>query len=125
MEFIALFLSVFTGVVLYSSLKPKKDIVGLMLTFSGAYLLSITVLKLFPEIYSQSDASIGIFVILGLVLQLILDFFSKGAEHGHVHALDTKHFPFALFFSLLLHAFTEGLPLSHHQHHELLWAIVV
>jgi len=128
MEIIALFLAVLVGTVLVLILKPKAAIVSLLLTFSGAYLLSITVLKLFPEIYAKSDGSgiaIGVFVIIGLVTQLILDFFSKGAEHGHVHSLDTQYFPWALFISLNIHAFMEGLPLSDHNHDDLLWAIVI
>ena len=125
MEITALIFAVIIGVGLYLILKPKKQIVTLMLTFSGAYLLSITVLKLLPEIYSKGGAHIGLYVIVGLVLQLILDFFSKGAEHGHLHAIDMHRFPWALFVSLMLHAFMEGLPLSDHHHHELLWAIVI
>ena len=125
MEIVVLVLSVVLGVALFLLLKPKKNIVSLLLTFSGAYLLSITVLKLLPEIFSKGNEQIGIYIILGLVLQLILDFFSKGVEHGHLQAVDHHSFPWALFISLMLHAFMEGLPLSDHQHHELLWAIVV
>lgn len=125
MEIFALLLSVLVGVLLVIVLKPKKKLVALLLTFSGAYLLSITVLKLFPEIFEKGDANIGIYIIFGLVLQLVLDFFSKGAEHGHMHTLDTKHFPWALFISLNIHAFMEGLPLADHQHADLLWAIVI
>ncbi len=126
MEILALLLAVFVGVLLVVLIQPKKSIVALLLTFSGAYLLSITVLKLFPEIYhNASDSKIGVFVILGLLLQLILDYFSKGAEHGHTHALEFNFFPWALFFSLNIHAFMEGLPLSGHHHHQLLWAIVI
>lgn len=125
MEIIALLLSVIIGVLLVVLLKPKKRSVSLLLTFSGAYLLSITVLKLFPEIFEIGGSNIGIYIIIGLLAQLVLDFFSKGAEHGHIHTLDTEHFPWALFISLNIHAFMEGLPLADHQHHELLWAIVV
>lgn len=125
MEILVLLLTVATGFAIVKFLNPKKKIIGLLLTFSGAYLLSITVLKLFPEVFEKGDANIGIFIIIGLVTQLVLDFFSKGAEHGHVHILETKHFPWALFISLNIHAFMEGLPLSDHQHHELLWAIVI
>ena len=125
MEIIALLLAVIIGVLLVFIVKPGKNIVALLLTFSGAYLLSITILKLFPEIYEHGGNRIGIYVILGLILQLILDFFSKGAEHGHMHALDTDNFPWALFISLNIHAFMEGLPLSDHEHHDLLWAIVI
>ncbi len=125
MEIIALLLSVLVGIILVVILKPKKKFVALLLTFSGAYLLSITVLKLFPEIFEKGDANIGLYIIVGLVAQLVLDFFSKGAEHGHIHTLNTEHFPWALFISLNIHAFMEGLPLADHQHHELLWAIVI
>ena len=125
MEIIALLVSVLVGVALVLVLKPGKNIVSLLLTFSGAYLLSITILKLFPEIYEHGGDSIGVFVILGLIFQLILDFFSKGADHGHLHTLDSDNIPWALFISLLIHAFIEGLPLSGHDHHDLLWAIVI
>lgn len=125
MEIIALILSVVVGALLVLLLKPKKQLVALLLTFSGAYLLSITVLKLFPEIFSKGDESIGVYIILGLLVQLLLDFFSKGAEHGHLHKVETRVFPWALFLSLTIHAFMEGLPLSDHEHHDLLWAIVI
>jgi zinc transporter ZupT len=125
MEIIVLLLAVIIGGLLVLIVKPKAKTVALLLTFSGAYLLSITVLKLFPEIFSKGSENIGIFVIIGLVTQLILDFFSKGAEHGHLHSVGSRHFPWALFVSLNIHAFMEGLPLSDHQHTDLLWAIVI
>lgn len=125
MEIFALLFSVLIGVLLVLILKPKNKIVAMLLTFSGAYLLSITVIKLLPEVFERGGENIGIFIIIGLVTQLVLDFFSKGAEHGHIHSLDTDNFPWALFISLNIHAFMEGLPLSDHQHHELLWAIVI
>ena len=118
MEIIALILSVLVGVLLVVVLKPKEKFVALLLTFSGAYLLSITVLNLFPDIFAKGDDSIGIYIILGLLIQLVLDFFSKGADHGHIHVADTKIVPWALFISLTIHAFMEGLPLSSQHHHD-------
>ena len=53
-----------------------------------------------------------------------MDYFSKGAEHGHIHVHGNK-FPTILFVSLCLHAFMEGIPLANNEHQELLWAIVV
>jgi zinc and cadmium transporter len=41
----------------------------------------------------------------------MLDFFSRGIEHGHSHHHD-KHFPFAVYISLCLHSFIEGMPVS-------------
>jgi zinc transporter ZupT len=97
-----------------------------LLAFSGAYLLSITILHLFPEVYIEVNPNIGLFILLGLLLQLVLDFFSKGAEHGHIHVEKDIVFPWALFISLNIHAFLEGIPLAHsHRHEYLLWAIVI
>src|SRR5690606_18526412 len=49
----------------------------------------------------------------GLLLQIFLEFLSKGVEHGHVHHDDNSvKFPFLLLFSLSLHALLEGFPLS-------------
>lgn len=125
MEYLALFLSVLLGAFLVISLKPNSKIVELLLTFSGAYLLSVNILKFLPEVYNSEISHIGIFIIVGLIIQLVLDFFSKGAEHGHFHHQAERLFPWSLFFSLNLHALMEGLPLADHQHNELLWAIVI
>jgi len=126
MTYIALILSVLIGTVIVFGLKPSNKTIQLLLSFSGAYLLSITILHLFPEVYATKGTNIGLFILLGLLLQLILDFFSKGAEHGHIHVEDNIAFPWALFISLNIHAFMEGIPLAHNLHHEhLLWAIVV
>ncbi|PCH51045.1 MAG: ZIP family metal transporter [Flavobacteriaceae bacterium] len=126
MTYIVLILSVLVGVIIVFGLKPSNKSAQLLLAFSGAYLLSITILHLFPEVYSSKISNIGLFILLGLLLQLILDFFSKGAEHGHFHLQQNMIFPWALFVSLSIHAFMEGIPLTHNSHHEyLLWAIVV
>jgi zinc transporter ZupT len=126
MTYIALITSVLIGIIIVFGLKPGKNTVQLLLSFSGAYLLSITILHLFPEVYVPENSSIGLFILLGLLLQLILDFFSKGAEHGHIHIEENIIFPWALLISLNIHAFMEGIPLAHNLHHEhLLWAIVV
>ena len=126
MTYIALIASVLVGIIIVFGLKPSFKTVQILLAFSGAYLLSITILHLFPEVYAVESTHIGLFILLGLLLQLILDFFSKGAEHGHIHVEENIVFPWALFISLNIHAFLEGIPLAHSQHHEfLLWAIVI
>lgn len=96
----------------------------LLLAFSGAFLLSLTVFQILPEVYAHYRPVLSILVLAGLFLQIVLEFFSKGAEHGHVHLHHPqKIFPWALFLSLSLHAFTEGIPVEQHQ--SLLWGIVV
>jgi zinc transporter ZupT len=126
MTYIALILSVLIGIVIVFGLKPSTKTVQLLLAFSGAYLLSITILHLLPEVYTSKNTSVGLYILLGLLLQLILDFFSKGAEHGHLHIQENMNFPWALFISIGIHAFMEGIPLAHnHDHEHLLWAIVI
>jgi len=97
--------------------KPKnKNNFKLLLAFSGAFLLALTLFELLPSAYENSDAkTIGVFIMLGILLQIFLEFFSKGAEHGHVH-LDSekKEFPVLLFLSLCVHAFLEGFPIENH-----------
>lgn len=126
MTYIALILSVLVGLAIVFGLKPNNKTIQLLLAFSGAYLLSISILHLLPEVYTTKEVNVGLFILIGLLLQLILDFFSKGAEHGHIHEKENTIFPWALFISLSIHAFMEGIPLAHNLHHErLLWAIVV
>lgn len=125
MSLVILFLSVIVGIGIVFTLKPNPKFTQLLLSFSGAYLLSITVTHLLPEVFGHGEHNIGLFIILGLLIQLIMDYFSKGAEHGHIHAHNDGKLPTILFISLCLHAFMEGIPISDHQHQELLWAIVV
>ena len=97
--------------------KPKnKGNFKLLLAFSGAFLLALTLFELFPEVYHHSNSkTIGLFVMLGILLQIFLEFFSKGAEHGHIHT-DSKNtaFPWLLFISLSIHSFLEGFPIEGH-----------
>lgn len=129
MTFLLLILSVAVGVALVLFIKPEKKTVQLLLAFSGAYLLSVTVLHLFPEVYHNAHNTkfLGIIILLGVLMQSVLESFSKGAEHGHFHTHENEHngrFPWVLFISLCIHAFSEGLPI-HHNHNNLLWAIIV
>lgn len=126
MSNLILFLSVVMGMVIVLIAKPRLKFSQLLLSFSGAYLLGIIILELMPEVFHDTqNFKVGIFIIVGLVIQIILDFFSKGADHGHVHLHDEKHFPWVLFISLSIHAFIEGLPLSHLESNHLLIGIVV
>ncbi|MHB0756798.1 ZIP family metal transporter [Polaribacter sp. M15] len=127
MNYILLILAVLLGSFVVLLIKPSKKFVRLLLAFSGAYLLSVTILHLLPEVYQENTnaKTIGIFILIGIILQSVLESFSKGAEHGHIHIhTDGKQFPTLLFISLCVHAFSEGLPI-HHSGDNLLWAIVV
>ena len=97
--------------------KPQnKENFKLLLAFSGAFLLALTIFELFPSVYEESNSkTVGVFVMLGILLQIFLEFFSKGAEHGHVHLDSEKSdFPWLLFLSLSVHSFLEGFPIENH-----------
>lgn len=125
MNYLMLFLAVAVGYVVALFLK-KKELrnMEVFLAFSGAFLLSITVFELLPEVFEAPSKSIGVFIMIGILLQIFLEFFSKGAEHGHVHLhSENKHFPWILFVSLSIHAFMEGFPIS--EENNLLLAIII
>ena len=116
MNYLLPLFSVLLGYGIALFLKPKsKTNLKLLLAFSGSFLLSLTVIHLLPEIYESHNHTIGLFIMAGILFQIILEFFSKGAEHGHVHGHETMtHIPWLLFISLCIHAFLEGFPVSHH-----------
>ncbi len=114
MNYLLLFLSVVIGylLALLFKLKEVKQI-SIFLAFSGAFLLSITIFELMPEVYEVPSKTIGLYIIIGILIQLFLEFFSKGAEHGHVHIPPKNQtYPWLLFFSLSIHALFEGFPIS-------------
>ena len=118
-------LAVIAGYVISLFLKPGSSSgFKLLLAFSGAYLLAVTVLELLPNVYKESDSGIGVFIMLGLLLQIVLEFLSKGVEHGHMHHDENSSaFPLLLLISLCLHSLLEGFPLEHDNH--LLHGVVV
>lgn len=127
MSYILLIFAVLTGALLVLVIKPNNILVRLLLAFSGAYLLSVTVLHLLPEVYQHNvnTKTTGVLILIGIIIQSVLESFSKGAEHGHIHLhSDNSKFPWLLFISLCIHAFSEGLPI-HHTGDNLLLAIIV
>lgn len=116
MNYILPLLSVLIGYAIALIIKPKKKkSLKLLLAFSGSFLLSLTVMHLLPDVYKSYNHNIGLFIMAGILFQIILEFFSKGAEHGHVHGHEKMfHIPWLLFISLCIHAFLEGFPVSHH-----------
>jgi len=127
MSYVLLILSVFIGALVVLLIRPSNKITRLLLSFSGAYLLSVTILHILPEVFLETSDTkrVGIFILAGIIIQSVLESFSKGAEHGHIHihSHETK-FPLLLFISLCIHAFSEGIPI-HSDTTNLLWAIVV
>ncbi|RYZ56018.1 MAG: hypothetical protein EOP49_01580 [Sphingobacteriales bacterium] len=89
-----------------------------ILAFSGSFLLCITLLHLLPETFEELDHDAGIFVLAGFFIQLLIQRFTHGMEHGHVHAHPANdkhhhHIPLvSILAGLSIHAFMEGIPLG-------------
>ncbi len=128
MIYIILFITVLTGTFLAIRLKNlDNQYIKLLLSFSGAYLLSVIVFHLLPEVYEKLNGKTAGFLIMsGIVFQLFLELFSHGAEHGHKHAFGHKT-PWLLWLSLAIHAFMEGLPIhqGHHLHTSYFYGILI
>ncbi len=125
MSYLLPILAIVAGYLFVILLKPKKpSSIKLFLAFSGAFLLALTVFELLPEVYESDGKYVGAFIMAGIILQIFLEFFSKGAEHGHVHLhKNDTTFPWMLFVSLSIHSFLEGIPI--HDHDNLLLGIII
>jgi zinc transporter ZupT len=145
MENILLYFFLFSTVIisgsslfLFKTENPK--VLKLLLAFSGAFLLAISFLNLVPEIFAKDASKIGAFILLGFVLQLLLELLTKGIEHGHGHAHDCdkkhdhhEHFPkvapIGLMIGICTHAFLEGMPIvgnfNQHIQHSLTVGIII
>ena len=119
-------LAVALGIIIATITKSKKPLnTKLLLSFSGSFLLALTLFELLPEVYEHLDTKLtGLFIMCGILLQIILEFFSKGAEHGHIHIHKEDHaFPWLLFISLCIHSFLEGFAI--HEHNDMVYGVLV
>lgn len=139
-QYLLLFFAVILGGVFGFWLQRyERNHLKIVLAFSGAFLLGISVLHLMPAVYIQLQARAGLWILLGFFIQLALEQLSTGVEHGHVHAHPhaPRGFAVQVMIGLSLHAFLEGMPLSGyeqvqtpypqpgHVHHHLLYGVVL
>lgn len=104
--------------------RVQATIMVYLLTFTGAFLLGITVLHLIPESFTGLGKEAGLFILLGFFLQVFLQQWSHGMEHGHspfgeknkgtghshIHVASAT--AFSMIAGLSVHAFMAGLPLG-------------
>jgi zinc transporter ZupT len=140
MDYLILLSSIALGALTVFGFKlhqPKH--VKLLNSFTGAFLLSLTLLHLLPELYIFPEGQggkgalllLGVLMLAGFFVQLALDFISMGVEHGHAHHLH-GHAPYGVVAGLCLHALVEGMGLGNAATYYdpasrrlLLWSIVV
>ena len=124
LELLLPFVAVYFGAAVALYFRPRVPFgMKLMLSFSGSFLLSIIVIDMLPHIFKDNSFNPGIWIMIGIIFQIFLEFFSKGAEHGHTHHSSNNKLPWILISSLSFHAFVEGMPLSNQP--ELLIGIIV
>ena len=110
-ELLLLFIIPVIGCLLTFSISRIQRYHKWLLTFSGAYLISIVFLHIMPELFHGHQHNIGIYILLGFFIQVLLDFLSKGIEHGHAHLSPEKPM-LGVLIGLYLHAFIEAIPLG-------------
>jgi zinc transporter ZupT len=127
-KLLVLFLTpLLSGLAIFLVPKSKGTNYKLLLVFAGSYLFAITVIHILPELYQHNEGLelIGLFVLAGFFLQQLLEYFTSGVEHGHMHTHephdhDAHHMhhhhsdhqksisALVLLFALCIHAFLEG-----------------
>ena len=110
-----LILSVLAGVLLGKFFGEKEKFAKNLLILSAGFLITICLNDVFPEVYSSEHHNIVIFVIAGVLLQILLENLTKGFEHGHFHHHHHEEkniLPVALMAGMFIHAFLEGIPLA-------------
>lgn len=88
------YILIFGGIVIWGILLPKgKKLPQILLdsitAFGGAFLLGSCFINLVPHMYAYGFAidgiKIGVAVLIGFLIQLLLESLTNGIEHGHNH----------------------------------------
>lgn len=115
MSIILLVLSILVGVFLGKFFGNNDKLAKRLLILSAGFLIAICVVEVFPQIYHTEDPNIGLWIVGGILLQMVLESLTKGFEHGHFHKeCSCQILPSGLVFGMFIHAFIEGVPLAHH-----------
>jgi len=115
---ILFFAALIPGLGVFLLKNYSKSFFRSILVFTGAFFLGITILHILPEVYHSSDVALaGIFILFGYFLQVVLEMYTSGVEHGHLHPNHGDNFKhnsvYGLLLALCIHAFLEGSVLSH------------
>lgn len=126
MDYLVLFLAVLLPVAMVDLARGRltPGVMEAVSGFTGAFVLGVIVFHMLPEAYggAHSAAGVGGCVLAGLLLQTVLEFFSRGIDHGHTHSRSASHgedrahtadgsLTIGMFVSLFLHTFLESTPI--------------
>ena len=112
-----LFVAIIGGLALEILGNRAMNNLSIILAFGGAFIMGLIFLHLVPEAFSYSSIA-GTFVLIGFLVQILLEYLSKGLEHGHVHLNNSSShktstvMPWAAIVSLCIHALLESMPLA-------------
>lgn len=109
---------VLPGLLVMRFAKINERTLKFFLVFAGAYLFSMTVIHLIPDLFlSEADPfNLGLYILLGFFIQKVLENFTSGVEHGHIHAHSHGSSVVYLLVALAIHSFLEGSILTDSLH---------
>lgn len=142
---------IIVGIIVWAALIPQQKQVSQKLmeyitVFGGAFLFASCFINLVPHIFLGDGEErfvtptlhfkVAASVMIGFLIQLLLEHLTKGAEHGHNHCHNCEEHhhknqihPIAgLMIGLSIHSFLEGMPmvdLDGDIHRGLLYGIVL
>ena len=93
---------IITGILVDITKKWTQKINKAIISLSVSIVLSLLCIHIIPEIFNNNEQDLGYFILIGFVLQILLELMSKGIEHGHIHqhgAIENKQL---LIIELLL-----------------------
>ncbi len=97
-----------SGIMVHLFLKINTSkAISYTVIFSGSFLLGIALFGLMPELFDNIKRA-GLWIVTGFLLQIILERFTGGLGHGHIHSHDIPKNELVLFAGLMLHALFEG-----------------
>tara|TARA_B110000046_G_scaffold69755_1_gene77777 strand:+ start:1347 stop:2057 length:711 start_codon:yes stop_codon:yes gene_type:complete len=110
--FIGLAISLAAG--LWFVIKPpqNKKWIYLFLSTGGAFLMTIIFTHILPELFERIPKQAGYFLLAGFLIQISLENYSRGIEHGHAHTANSTKVLYISYFALCLHAIIEGMPMA-------------
>ena len=103
--------AIIPGLVLLRLPEFKEKSLKLFLVFAGSYLFSMTVIHLIPDLFLSglNPFNLGLYILIGFFIQKILENYTSGVEHGHVHHHEGHGYPVIyILIALGIHSFLEG-----------------